>query len=109
VRLTSPPPDGLLAPVAERVEPDLTALLRLDDAGFRAAFRKSAITRTKRRGLARNVAVALGNRGARGTARERAALIAAAASDSDPLVREHAAWALRRLDGDASAPDTPHE
>jgi epoxyqueuosine reductase len=97
VRFAGAPPAGPLAPVRQRVAPDLAALLALDDAGFRGAFRGSAIKRTKRRGLARNVAVALGNRGARSTARERAALAAAASADPDPLVREHAEWALRQL------------
>ncbi len=73
--------------------PDLPALLALDDAGFRARFRGSPIKRAKRRGLLRNVAVALGN------SNDPAALapLAAALDDPEPLVRGHAAWALGRL------------
>ena len=41
----------------------LLDLIALDDAGFRERFRGSPIKRTKRRGLLRNVAVALGNWG----------------------------------------------
>ena len=41
----------------------LVELLGLTDADFRAAFRKSPIKRLKRRGLLRNVCVALGNTG----------------------------------------------
>jgi epoxyqueuosine reductase len=46
--------------------------------------------RTKRRGLLRNVCVALGNTA--GT--EALPALARAAQDSEPLVREHATWAL---------------
>ena len=38
-------------------------LLAMDDEAFRAAFRNSPIKRAKRRGLARNAAVVLGNIG----------------------------------------------
>ena len=41
----------------------LAELLALDETEFRARFRKSAMKRTKRRGLLRNVAIALGNTG----------------------------------------------
>jgi epoxyqueuosine reductase len=71
----------------------LLELIGLNDAQFRARFVGSPVLRSKRRGLARNVAVALGN------SRNPAAVPAlrAAASDADPLVREHAIWALERL------------
>ncbi len=73
--------------------PDLDDLARLDEEGFRARFRGSAVKRAKRRGLLRNVAVALGNSGdpAHRPALERLA------EDPDPLVQEHARWALGRL------------
>jgi epoxyqueuosine reductase len=74
-------------------ELSLEALAGLDDAGFRASFRKSPLTRAKRRGLLRNVAVALGNSGDPG----RRGVLEKLAGDADPLVREHAGWALRRL------------
>jgi epoxyqueuosine reductase len=76
--------------------PDLIELLGLDDESFRARFRKSPVKRTKRRGLLRNVAVALGNSGDR---RAVGALIRAL-DDSEPLVRGHVAWALGRLGGE---------
>jgi epoxyqueuosine reductase len=85
---------GALAPRADLTAPDLVELLRLDDDGFRTRFRGTAVTRTKRRGLARNVAVAMGNSGDR---RYVPALQHAAANDAEPLVREHAQWALDRL------------
>ena len=67
--------------------------LRLDEAEFRDRFRNSPINRIKRRGFLRNVCVALGNIGTREDlpALERAAL------DSEPLIAEHAAWAINRI------------
>ena len=72
--------------------PDLVELLSLDDAAFRSRFRGTPIARAKRRGLLRNVAVALGNLG------DAAALPALerAAQDAEPLVAEHATWAIER-------------
>ena len=55
--------------------------------------------RAKRRGLLRNVAVALGNAG---HAAHRP-LLERMAGDTDPVVGEHAAWALRRLDARLSS------
>ncbi len=68
-------------------------LLAMSQAEFSAAFKGSPVKRAKRRGLARNAAVALGNVG---TAEDVPALEAALQHD-EPLVREHAAWALERL------------
>ncbi len=82
------PREGLRAP-------DLDALASLDDAGFRAMFRKSPIKRAKRRGLLRNVCVALGNSGDP----SRRPVLERLLADEDPLVREHAQWGLDRLDG----------
>ena len=71
----------------------LEALLALDETAFRARFRGTAITRAKRAGLLRNVALALGNRG---DTQSRNAL-RAALEDHDESVRRTAAWALDRL------------
>jgi epoxyqueuosine reductase len=83
------------AAFATRDLPALTELLALDDAAYRTRLRGSPLKRARRAGLARNAAVALGNRGdaAAGTA-----LAAAAAADPDPGVREHAGWARHRLE-----------
>lgn len=75
------------------VAPRLTELLALDDGGFRERFRHSPIPRTKRRGLLRNVCIALGNSGRTEVIPE----LEKALSDPEPLVREHAAWALAQL------------
>ncbi len=76
--------------------PALIDLLKLDDEGFRERFRHSPIKRAKRRGLLRNVCVALGNLG------DPVAIPALieALSDAEPLVRGHAAWALGMLGGE---------
>jgi epoxyqueuosine reductase len=77
------------------LSPFLPDVLALDEAGFRARFARTPVARAKRRGLLRNVAVALGNTG------NRAALPALrrALEDPEPLVREHVAWALGALGG----------
>lgn len=78
----------------DRVHSDPAALLALDADAWRARFGKSAITRAKRRGLARNAAVVLGNHG---TSAAIPTLEQAATHDPEPLVREHAAWALEQV------------
>ena len=75
--------------------PELIPLLALTEEQFRERFRLSPIRRTKRRGLLRNVCVALGNIG---DPQAIPALIGAL-HDYEPLVRGHAAWALGRIGG----------
>jgi epoxyqueuosine reductase len=79
--------------------PDLAGLAALDAAAFSERFHRSPVKRAKRRGLVRNVAVAIGNAGG---ATERA-VVERLARDEDPLVAEHARWALARLDARLSA------
>ncbi len=74
----------------EWLYPRLTELVTLDEPGFRARYARTAIARTKRRGLLRNVAVALGN----ATNPAAVAPLTVALCDPEPLVRAHAAWAL---------------
>ena len=82
-------------PRAGFAAPELVPLLRLSDEEFRARFHGSPISRAKRRGLLRNVAVALGNlRDLRAFPALQAALY-----EAEPLIRSHAAWALGRLGG----------
>ena len=89
--------DGQLMKSHERPElaaPDLVELLSLDDAGFKRRFAGTPMLRGKRRGLLRNVCVALGNVG------DDSALPALrrAAADSEPLIAEHARWAIERIE-----------
>ena len=74
-------------------EMTLRDFLALDDEGFRALFRKSPIKRIKRRGFLRNVCVALGNVGTR----DDLPALEKAAFDSEPLIAEHAQWAIGRI------------
>jgi epoxyqueuosine reductase len=68
-------------------------VLAMDDEAFRQSFSGSPMKRAKRRGLARNAAVVLGNVG---TA-DDVEVLEHAAGDPEPIVRQHAAWALRRI------------
>ena len=68
-------------------------LLVMSQAEFSATFKNSPMKRAKRRGLARNAAVVLGNVGNRD---DITALRVALAHDEE-LVREHAAWALAQM------------
>jgi epoxyqueuosine reductase len=72
---------------------DLLQLLSLDEAAFKEKFAGTPILRTKRRGLLRNVCVALGNVG------DKRALPALenALDDAEPIIREHAAWAIEQI------------
>jgi epoxyqueuosine reductase len=72
---------------------DLIELLGLSEEEFRQRFRGTALTRTKRRGMLRNAAIALGNSG------DPAALPALqrALTDTEPLIREAAQWAIERI------------
>lgn len=76
-------------------QPALLEWLALDEAGFRQRFAGTPIRRVKRRGLLRNVCVALGNVGDSSClpALERAA------TDPEELVAEHARWAMVRIAG----------
>jgi epoxyqueuosine reductase len=75
------------------MEMSLREYLELSDAEFRTLFRNSPIKRIKRRGFLRNVCVALGNAGDTSDipALERAA------RDPEPLIAEHARWAIDRI------------
>ncbi len=74
--------------------PDLIKLLSLDERNFKSRFANSPILRTKRRGLLRNVCVALGNVG------NESALPALenASQDSELLIAEHAHWAIAQIE-----------
>lgn len=77
----------------------LRDFLRLDDDAFRTLFRRSPIKRIKRRGLLRNVCVALGNVG---TETDLPSL-EQARNDPEPLIAEHAAWAIDQIKRRANA------
>ena len=73
--------------------PVLIELLSLDEPAFKQKFAGTPILRTKRRGLLRNVCVALGNVG------DESCLPALekATGDPEPLIAEHASWAIQQI------------
>ena len=91
---------------ADLDQPGLVELLGLDETGFKARFHGTPIFRTKRRGFLRNVCVALGNIG------DGSALPALrrAAGDREPLIAEHAQWAIAEIDRRhrGTEPPDPH-
>ena len=78
---------------ADLDQPALLELLALDDAQFKARFAGTPMLRTKRRGVLRNACVALGNIGDEHclAALQRALL------DHEPLIAEHALWAIEQI------------
>jgi epoxyqueuosine reductase len=72
---------------------DLSQELQLTSEDFNRKFKDSPVRRSKRRGYLRNVAVALGNTGSS----EDIPALQAALNDPEPLVREHAAWAIESI------------
>ncbi|MBW2242507.1 MAG: tRNA epoxyqueuosine(34) reductase QueG [Deltaproteobacteria bacterium] len=93
-------PLGLRARLAPRTawrQPTLAWLLDLDEESWREVTRRSALRRARFRGLLRNSLVAAGNS-------EDPSLIPAVrrhAEGPDPLLAEHARWALARLEAKA--------
>jgi epoxyqueuosine reductase len=85
-------------------QPNLIGLLSLDEKNFKSRFAGSPILRTKRRGFLRNVCVALGNTG------DDSALphLQKAAADSEPLIAEHALWAVAEIESRIGAKSFSH-
>ena len=97
--LTEPafaPRDVLMNKDARQLARDL---LGMSQEEFSRAFKGSPMKRAKLRGLKRNAAVVLGNVGTP----DDVDLLMRALDDAEPLVREHAAWALRRIGSPAAA------
>jgi epoxyqueuosine reductase len=94
-RFVQPSAEWAFWPVdLDRAAPPLAELLALDEDGFQARFAGSAIQRIKRERLVRNACVAAGNSG---LIEFGPLLDRLARGDESDLVREHAAWALRRI------------
>jgi epoxyqueuosine reductase len=90
------------APMTEKADflpmrplPEPTELLALDEAEFRTTFSGSPVRRAKRGGLLRSATVALGNR----KDSQAVQALAQRLHDPDPVVRQHAAWALGQIGG----------
>ena len=95
-RLASVP--DLLTPLGIGASPDAAELLALSAADFDRRFKGTVVWRLGRERMARNAAVVLGNAGGEGAV----AALTEALGDPSTMVREHAAWALRRLGGSAA-------
>jgi epoxyqueuosine reductase len=68
-------------------------ILQMTQEEFSRAFKGSPMKRAKLRGLKRNAAVVLGNVGTS----DDVAVLTRALDEDEPLLREHARWALQRL------------
>jgi len=80
--------------------PELEWLASLSQQEFSRVFRRSAVKRAKWRGLVRNACVALGNCGVSAGSPEFPRIIGLLerlAASGDPLISQHARWALARL------------
>jgi epoxyqueuosine reductase len=73
--------------------PTLTEELRLTSTEFNRRFKKSPVKRAKRRGYLRNVAVAIGNI----SDKKDLPALEKATEDDEPMVREHAKWAIANV------------
>jgi epoxyqueuosine reductase len=78
---------------ASLFNPSLRVLASLTEEDFRRFFARSPIKRVKYRGWLRNLCVAMGN----SKNPQFIPWLEAAAGHPDPIIREHAAWALDRL------------
>jgi epoxyqueuosine reductase len=90
-RFATPTKERSFYPVdVDRAAPKLIDLAQLSEEDFKRRFAGTPLLRSKRRGLLRNVAVALGNWGS-AEAREALEMLA---RDPDPIIAEHARWGL---------------
>jgi epoxyqueuosine reductase len=80
--------------------PDLRELAELTPEQFRQRFAGTAVERTRYRGFLRNVATAMGNSGNRDFLEPLGRL----ARHDDEVIREHAEWAIRRIEQGARQP-----
>jgi epoxyqueuosine reductase len=92
-RRAPPGTEPALQPRPDLVALDPLTVIGLSEEEFRWRFRGTALWRTRRRGLLRNAALILGNRG------DPAALPALrqALEDPEPVIREAARWAIDRI------------
>jgi epoxyqueuosine reductase len=85
--------DQSLAPYSGLTSPDLRADLMLTPQGFNRKFKDCPVQRARRRGYLRNVAVALGNYANPADI----PVLKKALEDGEPLVRQHADWAMKQI------------
>lgn len=86
-------PEAIPKPLQSLAPADLIDILQLDDETFRERYRYTPLWRAKRRGVLRNACLVLGNQRVQSAATALRNLL----SDSEPLVRNAAQWALEKL------------
>ncbi|HEX4605554.1 MAG TPA: tRNA epoxyqueuosine(34) reductase QueG [Candidatus Angelobacter sp.] len=89
------PPTSLpeFQPQEQIYHPELRRLAQMDEEEYRRVFRGSPVKRAKYAGIKRNVAIAMGNSGCEDFIPDLEKM----ASGPDPVVTEHAAWAIKKL------------
>jgi epoxyqueuosine reductase len=73
---------------------DPVEILGLDEAAFRARYSGTSLMRARYDGMRRNACVVLGNRGDPGAL----PALRRASGDADHVLREHALWAIARIE-----------
>jgi epoxyqueuosine reductase len=94
IRFSPETGDPAFAPRPGVANPSLAAELALTPKEFNKKFKDSPVKRAKRRGYLRNVAVAAANSGQKIVL----PMLRSTVGDHEPLVREHAAWAVKQLE-----------
>ncbi len=85
--------EAAFEPRPELVNPALAWVAELDEEAFANTFRGSPVRRARRSGLRRNAVTAMGNSGRR----EFLTQLERLCEDPDPVVAEHARWAVAKL------------
>lgn len=86
--------EAAFQPRAALISPALGEIATLTQEGFRERFRGSPVKRTKRTGIRRNAVIAMGNSRDRGFL----PLLRQLTQDDDPILAEHARWAVQELE-----------
>ena len=95
-RFAAPDGDPILAPRKNVPHPNLIREIEITSKEFNHKFKNNPVKRTKYRGYLRNVAVALGN----SKDADAGPALKKALNHPEPVVREHARWALEQLEAD---------
>jgi epoxyqueuosine reductase len=93
------------SPLRASPSPSLTDELAVSVPEFSQRFKRSPIKRAKRRGYLRNIAVALGNTGGI----DALPVLNRALEDPEPMVREHAKWAIEKIEQRAGTTGPDHQ
>ncbi len=101
-RFAAPEGDASFRPRSGSPRPDLIQILELTPSTFNQRFEDSPIERAKRRGLLRNAVVALANTGDSSSLPALEKVL----DDPEPLIREHAAWAIKEIGKRANQQET---